>query len=396
MCVWFSIMSSEYNKDQELNKLRECDYNSISPLVQISMNGENELLNEMAKVISENLTPTNWIDFGDDFMIFFLASFEFNQVFNSFSSIFERIDMVDFSSFVFDVITKNIGSNVKRTKDLVLFIVSRAGLNNSEFFGWGIKSLYSKIVMHMNSPNFASISSIFYSLTDFNESLTAVAVQELMKESLLQLAKRIRDGESERVNILFLNSIKFWAHYAFQYQNFEIAFITLCIHSIRCDLSLKLNPYRLHILEVLIMNGQYIHCISPLIRILTKSFSSKTSEEIGFDFDTIIVADKSIARTKKYQTCLFEKSIHLIKACLNGLKNRIAFPEIVAPLLKALTVMLADSLFEDKKKDLNNLKLLIQNNTKWVQIEREKEVTKGSFRIAEVQSLNAQSSISFE
>ena len=103
---------------------------------------------------------------------------------------------------------------------------------------------------------------------------------------------------------------------------------------------------------------------------MEKSFQEKNDGKKEFDWDLLMIADKEIARNKEYQEKLFETSFEMLVSCLTELSNDIAFPEIAAPVSRALLGMAQNAAFSEKAQRLSRLEAKIGQNAAWVTKQR--------------------------
>ena len=75
----------------------------------------------------------------------------------------------------------------------------------------------------------------------------------------------------------------------------------------------------------------------------------------------------------------------LLRQCLFGLKNRIAFPEISAPVVRTFEIMLTNEAFKHREEEINEFIQDIKTNSQWIEKRREQlaEKTQG-FNITNV------------
>ena len=63
---------SEFNIEEEINNIKNGNFNSISPIIESFSNGQTDLLNKLSLLLVDIIDPTNWSEFRDDFELFII------------------------------------------------------------------------------------------------------------------------------------------------------------------------------------------------------------------------------------------------------------------------------------------------------------------------------------
>jgi hypothetical protein len=208
-----------------------------------------------------------------------------------------------------------------------------------------------------------------------------------MKTAFLHLAQLLRSDGNVFVTFAFINLLRFWANFAFRTLNHTDAFIQICWHSLHVDHSLKMNPFRLQIISVLMEHDVYLPCVAPLVKILEKSLHEQKDSSAEFEWDTLLIAERDVARNQQYQARLFDTALDRLGNCLASLSRRVSFPEIVAPVTRVLAAMIDNPVFVEKVSQLKRLQVMIQKNANWVIKERERIANVEGFDITTVGDL---------
>ena len=354
-------------------------------------------LEELAKQYLSNLKGIQWKEQETELQLFFTLSYTRPEIFSILGPLYKKPEMLEFSNFVFEFVTSQVLEEPDIVSKDLLFIASRAVQASPKFYETAVRSLYSGILCHVNEPDFLLSQKTFSEFIDFEPDATYPSFQSVMKEGFGYLGKLLREGPSTYVSQNFLNLLSFWAPFAHRFPNYQIAYCQICMQAIRHDSSLRFNPFRLKILSILLSLDEFLLSISPLAHILEKSFTEKCiplvqnqqeqndeeheNEELienseENNISQILVGTKEIARTEEYQLFLFNSSLNMLKTCLDGLQNRIAFPEISAPIIMCLQKLLTNQLYEKKFKDIQSFLTLLQKKSSKVQSRRKELVKK--------------------
>lgn len=330
--------------------------------------------------------PLELSNYKSSLNLFAQASVEDNASIQILAPIFARPDMLEFTKYYFSSVSSLILQQSDRIIDILLYISSRAAQNSPQFYPWAVRSLFSSIATNLELVNFGDLSTPFAKFIDFQPEATTEPLQQIMIERfkfmLMNLEKKNIDQSSNYANFTFLNSLKFFQPFAFRYEQYKSAFLILAFKSLNEDQSLKLNPFRIKVIQMLIDAEFYLECVAPLAKILSKSLQEKKDEGTEFDWDQLIVADKEIARNSNYQETLFNKSFDMLNLCLENLKNRISYPEIVAPVVRTITNIVDTPNFKPKQSILNQFIKNVKKNSKRVENAREKLASE-TFNITE-------------
>lgn len=370
-----------FDYNAAIEALKGGDMEDLDGIVDDLLEKDADSFVEVSKIIASVITAANWEKYRQNLKLYITAIFENNKAIQEFAKILTKSEMFDFAKFFFDTIANFIDSKPEQTYKIALFISSHVAQTNSSFYKYAIEALYSNVIAKSESPEFESVIEAFNNFTNFEEDGTSEIMQELMNNVFRSIAARLRESSDKFATLSFVNLLRFWASYAFKYENYTDAFVTILVHSLRCDSSLKLNPFRLHVIDILIKYGEYIAPISPLMKVLLKSISKKQNSEAEFDFDTLMISTKEIGRTEKYQESILAKAIKQLRQCLYGIRNSIAFPEIAAPVVRALTNMIEDENFAAKKEELESLLEEVKENTTFVEKYRMKAGLQADFKI---------------
>lgn len=348
---------------------------------------DSEYLYTIGNSLVKFAKPLQWKKYESSLQIFAQASTEDNKSIQILSSIFEREDMLEFTKSYFMSVSKLFINQPDRIINILLYISSRAAQNSPQFYRFAVKALYSSIVTHLELVNFGDLSSPFSTFIDFQPEATTEPLQEIMTETFRKLhtslEKKNVDQTSNYANVTFLNLLIFFQPFAFRYDQYKSAFLILAIKSLHEDQSLKINPFRIKIIQMLINTDHYLECVAPLTKILSKSLQEKKSQEGDFDWDQLITAEKEIARNSRYQDILFEKSFDMLNFCLENLKDRICYPEIIAPVVRTIKTIIDSPIFKEKQSILNQFIKDIKKNSKKVELAREKLASEPNFDITQ-------------
>ena len=386
------VLKSETQKkkkkmsEQNFEALKNGDFNQIKDIIIASKENDDILLSA-AKIIADIINVSNWKDFSDEIMALFLAGFENNEIFKAFDSIFEKTEMLDFSRNVIDAISSaELFSNFPaRSIDIALYVTSRVAQKSPLEYEYAIGVFFSTLLAFVDKKEFSSMEEEFVRFCNYETALSSFKVFQILREQMISMSTQLRDGLERIGRLEFYNKCHLWSNFVFENEGFAMSFVQFIVHSMRVDKSLKLNPLRLKLSKLLIDHGEFLAPISSLAKLLSKSLSNKREGDADFDFDDLIVSTKEIGRTEKYQEELFDRGMHLLRQCLFGLKNRIAFPEISAPVVKTFELMLANDAFKHREDEISEFIQDIKTNSQWIEKRREQmaEKTQG-FNITEV------------
>lgn len=380
------LTAEEAIKNIEKNGITNLEFDTILD-AHLNQSDNNQHLLFLANSLVKYALPDEWGKYKSSLKIFAQASIEDNEAIRILSPLFERANMQEFTKFYFESVLAFLLKYPDRIISVLLFISSRAVQNSSSFYTYAVRTLFAHISLNLNLVYFSDLSKYFAEFIDFEPDATTVPLQELMAEQFKDLLTKLEtvniDQSSNYADIIFLNLMKFFQPFAFRFPQFKHAFLILANRALNEDQSLKLNPFRIKIMQILIESGYHLECLGQLTKILSKSLQEKRSEGESVDWDQIIVADKEIARNANYQDLLFSKSYQMLKQCLDKLKNRIAYPEIVAPVVRALKTMTTSPIFKSRTKELKDLLNLIVQNSKRIEIAREKVAAKTDINILE-------------
>lgn len=378
---------SEEITEQELNEaFEDCkkgDFSVIPLIVGASIDGKPELLEKLAEIIASTVNPNNFSEYEKEIEGFILAGFDNNKIFKPFAEIFKRKDLSSFSQLFAEIIAGYILKHSQRVIDLELFICSHAAQNDPTFYDYVIHLLYAQLIRNIEQDNFHEIEEAFVRFIDFDPQITMFKVLSLMKASFIELTNVFSEDADEKIgNRSFFNRIHLWSNFAFRAEGFTEAYITIIVHALRTK-SLKLNPLRLKLIKILVDHDEFLAPLSSIARVLSKSRSTKTAEDADFDFENLYISSKEIGRTEKYQNEIYNRSISLLKKCMFGLRKRVAFPEIAAPIVRSIEMMLTEEQYKPHAQQLNQLKDAIKENATWIEKTRMKVVQTTEFNIIE-------------
>lgn len=349
---------------------------------------DNKYLLLISNALVKFAKPVEWKSFESSLNLFAQATIENNQSIEILSPIFQRADMLEFTkSYFMSVSNFWLTKNPDRTVSILLYVSSRAAQNSPQFYTWAVRALFSIIATNLELVHFADLSSSFSQFIDFQPEATTEPLQQLMAERFKFMFQSLEDRNVDQTtnyaNEKFLNLLKFFQPFAFKYDQYKSAFIILAFRSIYEEPSLKINPFRLKVIQILMDTGHYLECVAQLTKILSKSLQEKKSESVVFDWEKLIIADKEIARSSNYQDMLFDKSFDMLKTCLEQLKKRIAYPEIVAPVIRTIKTTIESPIFQSKQSVLKKFINEIERNVKLVEQKRQAIATAENFNITE-------------
>ena len=371
----------------------------------LNQEGENELnLDELAKNYVSTLKSIQWEEKEEELKLFFELSYVKPEIFSVLGPLYEKLEMLEFSNFVFQFIASKVLDEPEIVYKDLLFIASRTVQSSPKFYENAVQFFYSAILCHVSDPNFLLAQKPFSDFIDFEPDATYASFQTVMKSSFSYLGKLLREGPNKYVSTEFLNLLFFWAPFASRFPNYQIAFCQICMQAIRLDSSLKYNPFRLKVLSILLTLQEFLPSISPLTHIIEKAFTEKcvplqaentndstieeqtqeqtedqpeiekNSEEqnnnFSKDFSQVLIGNKDIARTEEYQIYLFDTSLEMLGECINGLCNRIAFPEISAPIIMCFQKLLTNQLYKKKINEIQSFLDILLEKSSWVQSQR--------------------------
>ncbi|KAH0791926.1 Noc2-domain-containing protein [Histomonas meleagridis] len=382
------------NKKEELSKLEKGDFDAIPNLLQVFIENNNEdLLIEIGINITKNAKPGMWLSQGQGIVMFVQAAFFSKKAIATLAPIFEQISLLEYTQHIFTTVTKAMISNPDQAVQILLFISSRAVQHTPTFYTYAIGTIVATTSVDAENPLFPATSQAFKYFVDFEPEATIGPLEKSMTDVIHFLASQNRENFTVFATPRYVNTMKFWSPFMFQYTNYANAFVDVALHVIHVDSSLKLNPFRLQILRILIENRQYLPCVAPLAKILGKSLQEKNTSEIDFDWDNLLVANKEIARTVKYQENLFHTSLELLDICLTELGNKVAFPEIVAPVNRVIKNMRENPVYQSKEREINKFAKKIERNSRWITEQREKEANQTEFNIRETSIIEGKAPI---
>jgi hypothetical protein len=359
----------------------------IMPEIVINAKDSDDILLQAAKIVAEKIDYKNWKDNSEELMTLFLAGFENAQIFKTFEKTFEQPEMLDFSRSVVEAISsaEYFSQFPARVVDLVLYVSSRVAQKNPQEYEFILSILYSTLLAYVDKKEFPSMEVEFVRFCSFEPALTNFKLFTLMKDQMISMANQLRDGIEVIGKTEFYNKCHLWSNFAFQNESFAQAYTQFLVHVMSIDKSLKLNPLRLKLSGLLVDNNEFLAPIAPLSKILSKSLSSKREGTAEFDFDELIMSTKEIGRTEEYQNELFNRTYAMLRKCLFGLKNRIAFPEIAAPVVRTLEMMKSDEAYNSVLEKIDTLMNDIKTNSTWIEKQREQMAQKTyGFKVTEV------------
>ena len=372
------MSDNELSIEEMIKKINEGDLSMIDGILDVHLNQENDnkYLKIIANAFCKFIKPVEWSEYQSSIDLFAEAVTEDNESLKILSELFLRSDLLEFTKFFFSSISKIIINQPERIVNILLFIASRAAQNSPQFYAYAVPALFSSIAVHLDRVNFQDFLPAFTTFIDFEPNATTQPLQELMIEKFTFLYNKFEQRNVNQLSFYatdtFLNLMKFFQPFAFRYEKFKQAYLILAVKSINEDPSLTINPFRIKILEILINAEHYLQCVAPLTKILTKALQEKRHKGNDFDWDKLLIADKEIARLAAYQDLLFDKSMSLLKLCLSKLSNHIAYPEIVAPVVRACKLVVDDTIFQPKQKELRAFIKEIEKQSKLINEKREK------------------------
>jgi hypothetical protein len=387
--VWVLVKDTilaETMSKENFEALKKGNFGVISDII-IAAKDDDDILLRAAKIVSEKLDFKNWKENSDELMDIFLAGFENTQIFKAFEKVFEKPEMLDFSRNVVEKIASAqcFSQFPIRVVDLALYITSRVAQKSPQEYEFTVSILFSTLLAYIDKEEYPAMEEQFIRLCSFQPELTNFKLFSIMKDQMISMTNQLRDGIEVIGKVEFFNKCHLWAHFAFQNESFAQAYTQFIVHVMKIDKSLKLNPLRLKLSGLLVEHNEFLAPIAPLSKILSKSLSTKRDGVADFDFDELIMSTKEIGRTEEYQDELFSRTYAMLRTCLFGLKNRIAFPEIAAPVVRTLEIMKDDEAFKPKADEINTLMNDIKANSTWIEKEREQLVQKTpGFKITEV------------
>ncbi|OHT15549.1 hypothetical protein TRFO_02894 [Tritrichomonas foetus] len=364
--------------EQAIKQLEEGDLNVIDVILaaHLEEKEDNKYLKLLATNLVNHIKPVEWNKYRSNLSLFAQASVEDYDTIKILGNLFERSDLLEFTKMFFEETCKIFTSYPERIINILLFISSRAVQNSNQFYSWAVPALFSAISTNLVIVNFVDLEPYFEKFIDFEPEATTAPLQSVLTTQfnhlLDNLEKRNINNSCNYANYSFLNLMKFLQPLAFRFENFKTAYLILATRSIREDQSLTINPFRVKILQILMDAEHYLECVAPLAKIFSKSLQEKKNNEGTFDWDQLIVADKSTARNEGYQELLFAKSFEMLKLCLQKLKNRITFPEIIAPVVRTIKNMIESPIYKQKEQVLRNYLKELDKNSKRVAAAREK------------------------
>lgn len=378
------VETENINIEEELSKLKSGDLYSIVPLLYVyeEQTQEKSILISIAESIAANAKPIEWEKNKQEIALFAQVSFEIDDAIRVLGSTFARVDMLEFTNFYFSTMAKNVLGNPERTTKILLFITSHAVQNTPNYYERAIPAYYAAISIHAESPEYPKIAQSFEEFINFDPEATQVTLQNVMKDSFIAI-KNTAKGQDNYATLSLVNQIRFWSRFAFKNENFGTALVQICEYFLTKDQTLVINPFRMHVIEILIEYKKYMTCVAPLTKIFEKSKQLKQNSKQDFDWDTLMISTKEIARNPQYQQMLYEKSQNMLLTCLIGLCHYVTFPEIVAPVTRAIRGMIDNPIYENNQGNLKKFLTKIQQNSDWMQKER-KTLCNAQFNIGDV------------
>lgn len=393
-CLRGQLMTSEEETarlplDQLVARLKDGDFSSISQILEIYEEGgaNDSILNDIASEIVSRIQPGKWQEHESDLGLFICAALPFKNVMKTLGPVFSRRDLKDFSEKVVCTISANFLSNPDVLADDLLFVASRVVQHQNDYYSHVVRLLYSSLIANVETRDFVFAARQFERVIDFEPEATEEGLLTSMRDAFLRLASQIREGIDHIANLEFVNCLRFWSRFAIRNPSWSDAFQQICLQAVNSDRSLRINPFRLKVIEVMKEAGYLLPCIAPLAKILEKSMQEKCDSEKEFDWDVLMVADKQIARSKEYQTRLFSSAFEMLEGCLCSLSNDIAFPEIAAPVSRALTAMAQNEAFAEKAQVLERLNKRINQNSLWIAKQRRIAAEAEGFNIADIKNM---------
>lgn len=381
----------------ELSRLESGDFEAVPQLIQHfidSGSSDDPLLVEIGGLIAKNSKPGQWMIQGQSIAMFVQAAFFSTAAIATLAPIFEQKSMMEFTQHIFTTVVKAMVDNPETAVKILLFIASRAVQHTPEFYSYAVGVIVATTSMEAERSQFVEMAPAFAEFVDFEPDATIEPLEKAMCNTIQWLAKQNRENYEAFATYRYLNTMRFWSGIMFRFPNYKNALVNVAVNVINVDQSLKLNPFRLKVLEILIDNGEYLPCVAPLAKVLGKSFQEKNEGNEDFDWETMLVANKDSARTKKYQESLFSATLKLLDRCIVSLANKVCFPEIVAPVNRVLKNMLENQLYKPKENILVKFAKKIETNSKWVSKEREKEALVKGYDIRNKSTIEGRSPIS--
>lgn len=342
------------------------------------------VLEEIGHQIVKSIEPGKWREIPGELALFILAAIRYKSVVQILGPVFARRELGDFAGEVIDTVIANFTINPEYLVDVLLFITSRVAQYNPERYGFVVRSLWSNFVARTEEFDISTMAPYFLKIIDFEPEVTETALSDSMKDSFLHLARLIRDENKELMESLqFVRTLKFWSFIVNRDAAWSEAFLQVCLHALNADRSLRVNPFRLKIIDSMITAGHYLQCVAPLAKILEKSLQEKGDSGQEFDWDTLLVANKEIARNKQYQTQLFETTFDMLVHCLTELANDIIFPEIAVPVMRVLSTIAEESLFQDYAGQIRSVITKLKKNMDWITAKRRAMASVDGFDITD-------------
>ena len=375
--------------EQLVANLKGGDFSTITPILEIYQEGGagEDILAVIATEIAEKMQPGKWQENESEFGLFICAALPFKNVMKILGPVFARRELKDFSEKVVCTISANFLSNPDVLTDDLLFVASRIVQHQNDYYSHVVRLLYSSLITNVETRDFVLAARNFEKIVDFEPEATENGLLASMKDAFDLLAKDIREGIDHIATLRFVNLLRFWSRFATRNPLWSDAFQQICLQAVNSDRSLRINPFRLKVVEVMKEAGYILPCIAPLAKILEKSLQEKDDSKAEFDWDMLMVADKQIARSKEYQTRLFATSLEMLESCLCSLSNDIAFPEIAAPVSRALAAMEQNEAFAEKAQELARLNTRINQNILWVAKQRRVAAEVEGFNIADIKNM---------
>ena len=375
--------------EQLVANLKGGDFSAIAPILEIYQEGGagEDILGVIAQEIAEKMQPGKWQENESELGLFICAALPFKSVMKILGPVFARRELKDFSEKVVCTIAANFLSNPDVLTDDLLFVASRIVQHQNDYYSHVVRLLYSSLIANVETRDFVLAARNFEKIVDFEPEATENGLLASMKDAFDHLAKQIREGIDHIATLRFVNLLRFWSRFATRNPLWSDAFQQICLQAVNSDRSLRINPFRLKVVEVMKEAGYILPCIAPLAKILEKSLQERDDSKTEFDWDMLMVADKQIARSKEYQTRLFATSLDMLESCLCSLSNDIAFPEIAAPVSRALAAMEQNEAFAEKAQELSRLNTRINQNILWVAKQRRVAAEVEGFNIADVKNM---------
>jgi hypothetical protein len=367
-----------------LSALESGNFSSIVPIVSLfaDSDGDSSILTSLASSLISILRPGATLPLSSGVDLFITASLAYRAVFTILGPLFFRPEHRDFSNLATNLIAANFLSDPDHLSQILLFVASRAAQSDPQFYAYALAAVYSAVSSKSSSPAFPLAAPAFARLVDFEPDATSAPLSSVMRSAFLHLARMIRDGSF--ISFAFVHTLRFWSTLACRAQPTADAFVQIARRSLTHDKSLKANPFRLRVIRVLMDCGVWLPCLAPLARICAKAMHDRANSQAEFDWDIILVADKDVARSKEYQQRLFAVGFGDLSECVARLARRVAFPEMVAPVVRALAQIPENEAFEEQAADVKKLLARIQKNAKWVEEQREALAVDEAFDVTTV------------